>query len=78
MDSILKKKMDNLVKQKLQTLVFFFSLGEILGVLGPNGAGKSTLINILVGEVEPNSGQVIDFNHFLKQFLQLDIMGILI
>uniref|UniRef100_A0A670YBI1 Cholesterol transporter ABCA5 n=1 Tax=Pseudonaja textilis TaxID=8673 RepID=A0A670YBI1_PSETE len=38
--------------------------GEILGVLGPNGAGKSTLINILVGEVEPNSGQVLmgDFN----------------
>ncbi|KAL7989592.1 hypothetical protein Chor_012258 [Crotalus horridus] len=33
--------------------------GEILGVLGPNGAGKSTLINILVGEVEPNSGQVL-------------------
>ncbi|XP_026531602.1 ATP-binding cassette sub-family A member 5-like [Notechis scutatus] len=38
--------------------------GEILGVLGPNGAGKSTLISILVGEVEPNSGQVLmgDFN----------------
>ncbi|KAH0629331.1 hypothetical protein JD844_011316 [Phrynosoma platyrhinos] len=33
--------------------------GEILGVLGPNGAGKSTLINILVGEVEPTSGQVL-------------------
>ncbi|KAJ7318022.1 hypothetical protein JRQ81_004184 [Phrynocephalus forsythii] len=32
--------------------------GEILGILGPNGAGKSTLINILVGEVEPTSGQV--------------------
>ncbi|XP_034959956.1 cholesterol transporter ABCA5 isoform X2 [Zootoca vivipara] len=33
--------------------------GEILGLLGPNGAGKSTLINILVGEVEPTSGQVL-------------------
>lgn len=34
------------------------SLGEILGLLGPNGAGKSTLINMLVGEIEPTSGQV--------------------
>lgn len=37
------------------------SLGEILGLLGPNGAGKSTLINMLVGEVEPTSGQVEPF-----------------
>lgn len=33
-------------------------LGEILGLLGPNGAGKSTIINILVGDIEPTSGQV--------------------
>ncbi|XP_044528119.1 cholesterol transporter ABCA5 [Gracilinanus agilis] len=33
--------------------------GEILGLLGPNGAGKSTLINMLVGDVEPTSGQVL-------------------
>ncbi|NXK49651.1 ABCA5 protein, partial [Chauna torquata] len=33
--------------------------GEILGLLGPNGAGKSTLISMLVGEVEPTSGQVL-------------------
>ncbi|ELW67446.1 ATP-binding cassette sub-family A member 5 [Tupaia chinensis] len=31
---------------------------EILGLLGPNGAGKSTIINILVGDIEPTSGQV--------------------
>lgn len=33
-------------------------LGEILGLLGPNGAGKSTVINILIGDIEPTSGQV--------------------
>ncbi|XP_051851181.1 cholesterol transporter ABCA5 [Antechinus flavipes] len=33
--------------------------GEILGLLGPNGAGKSTLINMLVGDIEPTSGQVL-------------------
>lgn len=33
--------------------------GEILGLLGPSGAGKSTLINMLVGEIEPTSGQML-------------------
>ncbi|KAL8163512.1 UNVERIFIED_CONTAM: ATP-binding cassette sub- A member 5 [Gekko kuhli] len=33
--------------------------GEILGLLGPSGAGKSTLINMLVGETEPTSGQML-------------------
>ncbi|XP_012893477.1 PREDICTED: ATP-binding cassette sub-family A member 5 isoform X2 [Dipodomys ordii] len=37
---------------------FCVKKGEILGLLGPNGAGKSTIINILVGDVEPTSGQV--------------------
>ncbi|KAF6091893.1 ATP binding cassette subfamily A member 5 [Phyllostomus discolor] len=37
---------------------FCVKKGEILGLLGPNGAGKSTIINILVGELEPTSGQV--------------------
>ncbi|XP_038613025.1 ATP-binding cassette sub-family A member 5 [Tachyglossus aculeatus] len=37
---------------------FCVKKGEILGLLGPNGAGKSTLINMLIGDVEPTSGQV--------------------
>ncbi|XP_060127944.1 cholesterol transporter ABCA5 isoform X1 [Zootoca vivipara] len=47
--------------KKVATNQVFFSVkkGEIMGLLGPNGAGKSTLINMLVGEVEPTSGQVL-------------------
>ncbi|XP_026936312.1 cholesterol transporter ABCA5 isoform X2 [Sagmatias obliquidens] len=37
---------------------FCVKKGEILGLLGPNGAGKSTIINIVVGDIEPTSGQV--------------------
>ncbi|XP_006872355.1 PREDICTED: ATP-binding cassette sub-family A member 5 [Chrysochloris asiatica] len=37
---------------------FCVKKGEILGLLGPNGAGKSTIINILVGDIEPSSGQI--------------------
>jgi len=32
--------------------------GEVFGLLGPNGAGKTTAINILVGLLKPDSGQV--------------------
>ncbi|MGI6129462.1 MAG: ABC transporter ATP-binding protein [bacterium] len=32
--------------------------GEIFGFLGPNGAGKTTTINMLVGLLLPDSGQV--------------------
>ncbi len=32
--------------------------GQCVGVLGPNGAGKSTLIKTLIGQVEPDAGDV--------------------
>jgi ATP-binding cassette subfamily F protein uup len=32
--------------------------GDRLGIVGANGAGKTTLINILTGELPPDSGQV--------------------
>ncbi len=32
--------------------------GDKIGLLGPNGAGKSTLLKIILGEMQPDSGQV--------------------
>ncbi|MGH8506709.1 MAG: ATP-binding cassette domain-containing protein, partial [Stenotrophobium sp.] len=32
--------------------------GDKLGIIGPNGAGKTTLINLLLGKLEPTSGQL--------------------
>ena len=32
--------------------------GDKVGVLGPNGAGKTTLLKLILGELEPDAGQV--------------------
>jgi ATP-binding cassette subfamily F protein uup len=32
--------------------------GDRIGIIGPNGCGKSTLIKLLMGEIEPTSGQI--------------------
>ncbi len=33
--------------------------GEMVALLGPNGAGKSTTINMLIGVLQPTSGEII-------------------
>ncbi len=35
------------------------SQGEVVGLLGPNGAGKTTSFYIIVGLINPDSGQVL-------------------
>lgn len=32
--------------------------GERIGLIGPNGAGKTTLLNLLIGKIEPDSGDI--------------------
>ncbi|HWK87832.1 MAG TPA: ATP-binding cassette domain-containing protein [Xanthobacteraceae bacterium] len=45
-----------------RAIVSDFSLrimrGDRLGIVGPNGSGKTTLVNILIGELPPDTGTV--------------------
>lgn len=45
-------------KKLFENLNIDLPQGGSLGIAGKNGAGKSTLINILVGQVSPDSGKV--------------------
>jgi len=33
--------------------------GDRIGIIGPNGSGKSTLLKLILGELQPSSGQVV-------------------
>ena len=40
---------------------------EIVGLLGPNGAGKTTTINMILGVLEPTSGEIMVENIDLRK-----------
>lgn len=47
----------------LHELTFRVAKGEMIGLAGPSGAGKSTLVEILLGLLEPTSGQLFVDSH---------------
>lgn len=49
---------DRSVKKAVQKVSFAVNRGEIFSLLGPNGAGKTTMIKILLGLIEPTSGEI--------------------
>lgn len=45
-------------KTVLKDVTFEIKKATVHGFLGPNGAGKSTLMNLLLGEIELDSGEI--------------------
>lgn len=51
----------------VDNISFSIKDGEILGLLGPNGAGKTTTIQMLLGVMEPTSGEIKYFDKDFKK-----------
>ncbi|MBQ7975091.1 MAG: ABC-F family ATP-binding cassette domain-containing protein [Clostridia bacterium] len=72
-------------RQILEDASFRLLKGEHIGLIGANGEGKSTFLNIITGELQPDSGTVEWCRHitygYLDQYSTLEkgktIMGVL-
>ena len=56
---------------------YIFSRYEKMGIVGDNGTGKSTFIKMLIGEIQPDSGQftigeTVRFGYYSQDGLQFD------
>ncbi|RAZ79905.1 ABC-F family ATP-binding cassette domain-containing protein [Mesorhizobium atlanticum] len=56
-------RLENIGKQNGRQIVFIeasaaLQKGEKVGLVGPNGAGKTTLFRMIIGEEQPDEGQV--------------------
>lgn len=47
--------------------------GEMIGLLGRNGAGKSTLLKLLMGDIQPDEGQVARQQNLRMAFLPQEV-----
>ncbi len=52
--------------------------GEVIALLGPNGAGKTTAINLLLGLLRPNNGQVRVFGQDPKNANNRNRTGVML
>ena len=59
----------------LSDFTYKFTRGEKVGIVGNNGAGKSTFLNMLTGNLQPDSGtidigQTVVFGYYQQQGIQ--------
>jgi ABC transport system ATP-binding/permease protein len=74
LDTVSKSFDDNLL---VDAFSYKFVKGERIGILGKNGTGKSTLLNMLTGQIQPDSGEIdlgetVVFGYYRQEGIQLD------
>lgn len=55
---------------------FTLSQGEKVGLVGPNGSGKTTLIRLILGELEPDEGEIHRARHIRIGYLPQEVMDL--
>ena len=61
----ISKSFDGL--QALDSIDLAIHHGERHAIIGPNGAGKTTLFNVIIGELDPDAGEIHLFNRQLNK-----------
>ena len=56
-------------KPVLKDVTLSLSAGESIGLVGPSGSGKTTLVDVLLGLLEPQSGNIEYNGHALRDVL---------
>jgi len=59
MISITNLKKSYAGKELFRNVSLSMNAGEKIGLIGPNGSGKSTLFSLILGEIEPSSGEIM-------------------
>ena len=63
--------------EALKDVCFTVNPGDYVGICGPNGSGKSTLIKVILGLLQPHSGEVSLLGMPQASFQQWDRIGYL-
>lgn len=63
-------------KQLLHNFSYNFQPGDRLGIIGKNGTGKTTFLNILTGDLQPDSGKItigetIKFGYYTQRGIEV-------
>src|SRR5690625_5245085 len=59
----------------LENISLTVNKGDFIGLIGPNGSGKSTLIKLILGILQPYSGNIYLFGEQVKYFRDWDKIG---
>ena len=62
----------NTKKSVLKNINLIINKGDRIGIVGESGSGKTTLIDLLLGLLNPTSGQILVDNISLKKYLNIN------
>lgn len=62
-------------REVLRDVHLHVHVGEFIGIVGPNGGGKTTLLKVMLGLIQPDSGEVRLFGQPIGEFRERHRIG---